>query len=280
LNLPFGDDEEFGRLHAAIRLVLPLLPALAASSPVVGGVPADNLDARMAFYRNNARRIPEVAGRIVPEPVFSPADYHEKLLQPLYRAIAPHDPQGILQHEWLNARGTIARFDRGAFEIRVLDIQECPAADLAVAALVVAALQGLVDQRWCSYAEQQRWEVDPLADLLEATIRDGEEAEITSGDYLAAFGCPLPVPCRAGDLWRHLYNAALPAAGQEIFGGPLRTIVREGTLSRRMLRALGPAPDRSRIAAVYRTLCGCLAAGRMFDAAAARADDRVQERRA
>ena len=37
LNLPFQGDEEFGRLHAAIRLLLPLLPALAASSPVIGG---------------------------------------------------------------------------------------------------------------------------------------------------------------------------------------------------------------------------------------------------
>ncbi len=35
LNLPFADDEEFGRLHAAIRLLLPILPALAASSPIV-----------------------------------------------------------------------------------------------------------------------------------------------------------------------------------------------------------------------------------------------------
>jgi glutamate---cysteine ligase / carboxylate-amine ligase len=37
LNLPFANDEEFARLHAAIRLVLPLLPALAASSPFVEG---------------------------------------------------------------------------------------------------------------------------------------------------------------------------------------------------------------------------------------------------
>ena len=28
LNLPFADDDEFGRLHAAIRAILPLLPAL------------------------------------------------------------------------------------------------------------------------------------------------------------------------------------------------------------------------------------------------------------
>ena len=32
LNLPFNGSEEFGRLHAAIRLVLPLIPAIAAST--------------------------------------------------------------------------------------------------------------------------------------------------------------------------------------------------------------------------------------------------------
>ena len=33
INLPFADDDEFTRLHAAVRLVLPLIPALAASPP-------------------------------------------------------------------------------------------------------------------------------------------------------------------------------------------------------------------------------------------------------
>ena len=37
LNLPFDGDDEFGRLHGAIRALLPLLPALAASSPFVEG---------------------------------------------------------------------------------------------------------------------------------------------------------------------------------------------------------------------------------------------------
>ena len=37
VNLPFADDAQFARLHAAIRLVLPLLPALAASSPIAEG---------------------------------------------------------------------------------------------------------------------------------------------------------------------------------------------------------------------------------------------------
>ena len=35
LNLPFNGDEQFGALHAAVRLVLPLLPAIASSSPIV-----------------------------------------------------------------------------------------------------------------------------------------------------------------------------------------------------------------------------------------------------
>ena len=31
--VPFADDAEFGRLHAAIRLALPIAPGIAASSP-------------------------------------------------------------------------------------------------------------------------------------------------------------------------------------------------------------------------------------------------------
>ena len=37
LTLPFRGASEFGRLMAACRVVLPLLPALAASSPFVEG---------------------------------------------------------------------------------------------------------------------------------------------------------------------------------------------------------------------------------------------------
>jgi gamma-glutamyl:cysteine ligase YbdK (ATP-grasp superfamily) len=71
LNLPFANDEEFGRLHGAIRLVLPILPALAASSPIVGGHATGLLDNRLRFYRHHAARIPSVTGQVVPEAVFS-----------------------------------------------------------------------------------------------------------------------------------------------------------------------------------------------------------------
>ena len=35
INLPFFDDKEFEKLHAAIRIILPLIPGLCASSPIL-----------------------------------------------------------------------------------------------------------------------------------------------------------------------------------------------------------------------------------------------------
>jgi hypothetical protein len=88
----------------------------------------------MEVYRHNCDRIPSLTGRVVPERAFSRREYEELIYTGMLRDIAPLDPERILQKEWLNARGAIARFDRGSIEIRVLDIQECPRADLACAA--------------------------------------------------------------------------------------------------------------------------------------------------
>lgn len=264
LNLPFADDDEFGRLHAAIRLVLPILPALAASSPILDGRPTGLADSRLEAYRLNARRIPSVSGQVIPEPVFTIADYHERILNPLYRDVAPHDPEGILQHEWLNARGAIARFQRNTIEIRVLDIQECPLADLAILALIVGTLQALVREQWCSYAEQQAWDVEPLAQLFRAAIRDGDQTVLDDPRYLRMFGLTGRQRCTAAELWTHLLEGALPPAWRAEFESPLRIITTRGCLARRILAALDGNHDRARLAAVYGQLCHCLAAGQLF----------------
>src|SRR5258706_15402909 len=104
------------------------------------------MDGRLDVYRTNSAKIPSIAGSVIPEPVFTHADYQREILERAYRDIAPYDPEGVLQHEFLNARGAIARFDRDAIEIRVLDIQECPKADLAIAAAIVAVLRSLVER--------------------------------------------------------------------------------------------------------------------------------------
>jgi gamma-glutamyl:cysteine ligase YbdK (ATP-grasp superfamily) len=109
VNLPFGDDEEFARLHAAIRMVLPIVPALAASSPMVDGRLTGLLDTRLDVYRHNADRVPSVAGQVIPEPATSRQDYEARILGPIYDDLAPLDPDGVLRHEWVNGRGCIAR---------------------------------------------------------------------------------------------------------------------------------------------------------------------------
>ncbi|GIX47257.1 MAG: glutamate--cysteine ligase [Candidatus Tectimicrobiota bacterium] len=262
LNLPFADDAEFARLHAAVRLLLPLLPALAASSPLVRGRLRGWLDMRLYFYSRNAARLPLVTGQVIPEPVYSRQAYEQEILQPLYRAVAPYDPAGLLQHEWLNARGAIARFDRSAIEIRVLDAQECPLADLTLCHAAVAVLRALVAERWLPLAAQQAWPTAPLHALLQATMRHGEQARICDLEYLRAFG--LPHPCTAGQLWQHLCTTLGLLAEDSPWAPPLRTLLAHGPLARRLRRALGAAPSRERIRAVYRQLAACLHEGRLF----------------
>ena len=68
LNLPFADDGELARLHGAARALLPLMPALAASSPCLEGRISGYADTRLDVYATNARKVPSVCGSVVPEP--------------------------------------------------------------------------------------------------------------------------------------------------------------------------------------------------------------------
>jgi len=266
LNLSFGDDAEFGRLHAACRVLLPLLPAMAASSPFADGAHSGWLDHRLEAYRHNADRIPSIVGRVIPEPCFNRAAYQERILEVIRRDIGPLDPEGWLQPEFLNARGAIARFSRGSLEVRLMDVQECVTADLALAGLVISVLRRLTEERWCSLADLQAVETTELEGVLAETIRYADAASIAEVAYLKLLGWHGPVPCSARDLWRHLVEAAgadavLDASGVRAVEG----ILREGPLARRLLRAIGPNPNRLQLRTVYRELCDCLAHDRVFD---------------
>ena len=262
LNLPFANDEQFGKLHAAIRLVLPILPALTASSPLAEGKWTGWLDSRMEYYRHNARRIPSVSGHIVPEPVYRRADYEQLILQRMYDDIAAHDPEGTLQHEWLNARGAIARFDRGSIEIRVMDVQECPAADLAICGAVVVLLRALTEEKWSATPSQQACPTDLLAGVFRETVRHGDEAVIESREYLQHLGLSGEKPQTAGDIWRHL--AAELELGSMAGWNALELILQRGPLARRIRHRLDGQLTPTMLHATYGELCTCLHEGRMF----------------
>ncbi|MGV3589897.1 MAG: carboxylate-amine ligase [Adhaeribacter sp.] len=267
LNLPFANDEEFGRLHAAIRLILPIIPALSAASPIYDGNITGFVDSRLEVYRQNQVKIPSIAGKVIPEAVFSAADYEVHILKRIYRDIAPHDPKGILQDEFLNSRGAIARFERNAIEIRIIDNQECPVADLAILYLVVEVLKLLVAEKWTSFQAQKSWSEDDLAPIFLDIVKHGQEANIDNTAYLRMFNLHEVSSCNAGKLWQHLFTAVqqispLPPA----FAAIINLILTKGNLSKRLLRALGPEPTLEKIKQVYHELANCLAQGSIFKA--------------
>lgn len=266
LNLPFADDAEFARLHAAVRLLLPLLPALAASSPIAGGVPGGTLDTRLLAYLSHQARVPATLGQVIPDTSSGQAEYEKNILEPMYLAIAPLDPEGTLRREWLNARGAIPRFERMALEIRLLDMQEYPGADLALAAAVAAAAQRLYRAgEGGGLAAQQAYPTASLAELLRACLRDAERAAVEDPAYLGLLGLA-PAPRSAGEVWRRLIEDwwMREPAQRLAWGEPLGVILDRGPLARRILDAAGPACPRPRQAEIYRALCDCLEQGHPF----------------
>lgn len=263
INLPFQGDDEFGKLHAAIRLLLPILPALAASSPVFEAQRTGVLCNRMDVYRTNSSKIPSLTGRVIPEPVFTKAAYEHDIFARMYKDIAPFDTEGVLQEEFLNSRGAIARFDRDAIEIRVLDIQETPRADLAIALLVANILKAVINERFVSLAQTQSFSVAELESVLLRCINDGEQADITNANYLAALGLNKQ-RATAQELWRHL----LENTQQSDVPGPIQQaqehMVEQGPLARRILAKLGNDLDRQALHAVYQELASCLVEDCLF----------------
>jgi len=264
LNLPFDGDDEFGRLHAAVRLILPILPALAASSPIVEGRPTGIKDTRLEYYRNNQRKIPSLTGSVIPEPVYTQNDYQKKILDGLYADIAPYDTSHVLQYEWINSRGAIARFDRNTVEIRLIDVQECPLADLAVASAVIAALRLLTSEEPSDFAMQSRFPVELLTAILDRCIRDAENAVIDDLEYLRTLGLFNGHSLTAGQLWSHLIEKTSMELRTDSMRNSLDVILKQGSLSTRILKALGGSGSRAAITDVYREMTNCLAEGRLF----------------
>lgn len=261
INLPFANDEEFGRLHAALRLLLPLLPAIAASSPIVDGDWSPISCQRMEVYRSNSKRVPMMTGLVVPEPVFTRVAYERDILGRLYDDLRPHDPEGVLRHEFANARGAMARFDRGAIEIRVLDIQECPAADLAIATLITEIVRAIVTERWMSYEDQQRVRTEPLHGVLLDTIRYADRTRIWERAVLDAFGVKQSMVW-ASDLWSSLLEQVLPDHPQ--WSPMLRRMIKTGSLANRIGQRIRRFPTKPELEAVYGELADCLQNGELF----------------
>lgn len=258
INLPWSNEEEFGKLHAAVRLVLPLIPALSASSPFVENHLTSRPDNRLLFYHDNQKVVPSITGAVIPEPVFTLQGYQD-LLKRIYRDISPKDPDRILQHQWLNSRGAIVKFDLQAIEIRLMDIQECPLMDFAIIHLLVALMKNLVHEKWIDMRHLKSYSEGDLRRVYDglnsyAPIIDGEH-------YLNAFGLKqkrMPFP--------QFISQVLKQIGSEIpnrYHAPLELIASKGHLSNR-IKTKVIENNLQDISGLYQDLVKCLIENRSF----------------
>jgi glutathione synthase/RimK-type ligase-like ATP-grasp enzyme/gamma-glutamyl:cysteine ligase YbdK (ATP-grasp superfamily) len=265
LNLPLGRETEGVAMYNAAALLIPYLPALAASTPVHDGRLQDAVDARMAWILVHQDRVPESCGAMVPEYIESFADFRRRILQPMYQAIDALPDAGAIRHDFLNARGAVLKFSRKALEIRVLDTQECVRMDVAIAVLVRSALRHLAQR-----LEAGRLALPDhalLAEDLRAVVRDGSAARVRAPHLgrRADRGGDGRLPVRAA--LRELLAMARRSVRRDeaAYLDLVERVVEQGPLSERIRAALLPhAGDEAAFAAalrrVYAELADCLVA--------------------
>ncbi|WP_165482796.1 glutamate-cysteine ligase family protein [Legionella gresilensis] len=261
LNLPFANDAEFNQLHNAIRILLPLLPALAASSPFLEGGITNILDTRLDFYGKNQLKIPAISGSIIPEFISSEADYQRKVLQPMYKAISPFDPEGILQYEWLNSRAAIPKFNYKAIEIRILDTQECVKADIAIAKAIFYIVKNWIENS--NYFLENPYPTQQLRALFDQTKVNGLAVPINDQELVKQWQLKRPVK-NCNEAWSQLIEQVshhLDDTSQRV----LEYILSQGNLSERLLKASGPNVDKNILSSIYRQLGHCLLTNQQFN---------------
>jgi gamma-glutamyl:cysteine ligase YbdK (ATP-grasp superfamily) len=261
VNLPFANDEEFGQLHNLIRLILPLLPAIAASTPFLDGKKTGLSDSRLYYYGKNQQRIPSISGEIIPEFISSEAEYRQEILEPMYKDISPFDPQGILQHEWLNSRAAIPKFDYKAIEIRLLDSQECVQSDIAIALAIHAILKNW--QANSNYYLDNPCDIKRLRTVYDQAIKTGLATTIDDSELCSQWRLPKR-KMSAQQVWSQLIERVstdLDKPSQQA----LEYILSQGNLSERIVRACGNDYSKPTLTRVYRQLCHCLLTNQVFN---------------
>ena len=213
--------------------------------------------------KTNQSKIPSITGKVIPEAIFSKRNYLNTIYEKIKADIAPYDPGNVLHPIWVNSRGAIPRFDRGSIEIRLMDIQECPSADMAIIELVIETIKALVNEKFMGVQGQMKIRTEVLANVLEETTRRGQSVNISAAEYMNVFG--IKSFSTAKQVWEHILNRLVQGnRALEKWKPELSIILTEGTLSDRILKSLKGDQSHDAIKTVYKKLASCLAQNRMF----------------
>jgi len=162
----------------------------------------------------------------------------------------------------LNSRGAIARFDRGAIEIRLVDIQECPDADIAIAEWEVAVLKGLAEGAFASEAEIRALDTDALAKILLAMTKSAEKTVIADRDFLNIWKINAS-EITAGELVQRITDKVRSKISDHS-QALLVSMFKRGTLASALVKNVGADPDRDDFVYEYGRLAHCLAENKLY----------------
>ena len=141
----------------------------------------------------------------------------------------------------------------------MLDVQECPAADLAYAELIVAVLKKLVFEPELDISLREQFPTQKLKSILDATIEQAEDAKLVDRDYLKLFGHESKTTLTASEFWHSmcLHPTVVKYMTPENHELASR-LLNGGTLATRIQRVVGNSPSKEEIASTYEILCNCL----------------------
>ena len=251
INLPFSTDEEFYKLHNAMRFLLPIIPALSAGTPILEGGINNIADNRLMFYKDNCSKIPSITGKVVPDFTRSIEDYRNNVLKKIFEDLKEYDPDGVIRHDWVNARGIIPNFERGSLELRIIDIQECPKMDLALCELVIETLKYLLNGQ-ASLCCSEEYVTDDLYKIFMECSKKGSRSIIANTKYLNIFGVQKEEICSL-ELWLRIYKT-LCKQKKLFYSEEIEFILNTGCLAERIRKKINKCSMKH----IYLDLVQCL----------------------
>lgn len=263
VNLPLGTEADAVAMMNAAALVVPYLPALAASSPVVEGELVEFACGRMHHLLGHQRKIPESIGAMVPEYMESYKQYRHDVLRPMFHALDGLPDTQELRRDYFNARAAVIKFGRDSIEVRALDTQECVRRDVAVALFTRSALQAFSQQLQSGQLALPDHQL--LVADLHATVRHGRAARVHAPHLGDRLDRDADGRARAGDALEIMLELATPEVKKAERGylDDIADIIEHGNLSEKIRAVLAPYADDERAfedhaRRVYIHLADCL----------------------
>lgn len=136
---------------------------------------------------------------------------------------------------------------------------------MAIVCLVIETIRALVSGKFTDVENQMKWKTETLASLFEKTTERAQEVVIDVPEYLQLFGYP-GTSATVVELWQHILERIIRSGDTSLekWKPEFDVILKEGTLSQRILKALGSDHSHENMRRIYRQLCGCLAQNKMF----------------